>query len=90
MMHLMQSHQMRTTLDLDDDVLLAAKELARRQRLTAGQVISRLARTALLQLAAQPLAVAEPPATYGFRPLPATGRLVTDAMVNQLRDDEGI
>jgi hypothetical protein len=40
-------HTMRTTLDLDDDVLQAAKELAACQRKTAGQVLSELARKAL-------------------------------------------
>jgi len=38
---------MRTTLDIDDDVLEAAKELGRRQRKTMGQVLSALARRAL-------------------------------------------
>ena len=31
---------MRTTLDLDDDVLASAKEIARRENKTAGQVLS--------------------------------------------------
>ncbi|MFM2400381.1 MAG: hypothetical protein RL341_2538, partial [Pseudomonadota bacterium] len=35
---------MRTTLDLDPDVLMAAKELARRNHKTAGQVVSELMR----------------------------------------------
>jgi hypothetical protein len=38
---------MRTTLDIDDDVLSAAKELAAAQKSTAGQVLSDLARKAL-------------------------------------------
>ena len=38
---------MRTTLDIEDDILAAAKELARAQDSTAGQVISDLARQAL-------------------------------------------
>jgi hypothetical protein len=38
---------MRTTLDIDDDVLNAVKELAAARRTTAGQVISELARQAL-------------------------------------------
>jgi len=38
---------MRTTLDLDDDVLQAAKELAASRGLTAGQVVSALARKGL-------------------------------------------
>ena len=43
---------MRTTLDLDDDILQAAKELAQSRGLTAGRVISDLVRQALRQPAA--------------------------------------
>ncbi len=38
---------MRTTLDIDDDVLQAVKELADNRRTTAGKVLSDLARQAL-------------------------------------------
>ena len=38
---------MRTTLDIDDDVLALAKDLANAQRQSLGHVISDLARTAL-------------------------------------------
>ena len=38
---------MRTTLDIDDDVLQAARELAENRRKTVGQVITDLARQAL-------------------------------------------
>ena len=38
-----KEEDMRTTLDISDDVLLAAKELARRGKKAAGQVISELA-----------------------------------------------
>jgi hypothetical protein len=38
---------MRTTLDIDDDVLQAAKEIAASRASTAGKVLSELARTAL-------------------------------------------
>ncbi len=47
---------MRTTLDIDDDVLQAAKELATARRKTAGQVLSELARKGL-----------EPKRTYRVR-----------------------
>ena len=40
---------MRTTLKIDDDVLGAAKEIGRRERKTAGAIISDLARRALMQ-----------------------------------------
>ncbi len=78
---------MRTTLDIEDDVLSAAKDMARRENLTAGQVISRLARLALTaRLDQQPSA----PTVGGFRPLAANGVLVTNAQVNALREAEGV
>ncbi len=44
----MRYHQiMRTTLDLDEDVLYVAKQLALQRGKTAGQVISELVRQAL-------------------------------------------
>ena len=39
---------MRTTLELDEDVVLASKELARRRGVTFGQVVSELARASLI------------------------------------------
>ncbi len=47
---------MRTTLDIDDDILQAAKELARAEKKTAGQVLSELARRGLTQSACKPRA----------------------------------
>jgi hypothetical protein len=38
---------MRTTLDIDDDVRQAAKELAAARKMTTGQVLSELARKTL-------------------------------------------
>lgn len=38
---------MRTALDIDDDVLAAAKELARTQRTSAGRIVSQLLRQPL-------------------------------------------
>ena len=45
---------MRTTLSIDDDVLMAAKHMAEAQRRTLGEVISDLARQALTPKAAAP------------------------------------
>jgi hypothetical protein len=84
---------MRTTLDLSDDVLMAAKELAKRQNRTAGQVISELARIGLRGPAnANPHdnGLAEPPSFYGFVPIPSNGKIVTNEYINQLRDELGI
>ena len=41
------AENMRTTLDLDEDVLQAAKELAEFRGVTAGKVVSDLSRKAL-------------------------------------------
>jgi hypothetical protein len=82
---------MRTTLDIDDDVLAAAKERARRERKTTGRVVSELLRRAMTQGdAATPGAVAEPAAHYGFRPFASRGVVVSDELVERLRDEEGI
>ena len=59
---------MRTTLDIDDDVLQAAKDLARRQQITAEVTVN----------------------AAGFRPLPSRGVLVSNELVNALRDREGV
>jgi hypothetical protein len=77
---------MRTTLDIDDDVLRAARELARREKKTAGRVISELARKAL---AAPPAAAAkEARALYGLRPFPRRGGIVTNDVIDRLREDD--
>ena len=77
---------MRTTLDIDDDVLHAAKERARREQKTAGQVVSELLRQALT--ARQPSAVREPKAVYGLKPFASRGGIVTNALIDQLRSDD--
>lgn len=78
---------MRTTLDIDDDVLQAAKELARREKKTAGQVISALARSALTAPRGTQ-AVREPRPVYGFRPFPPRGGIVTNELIDSLREDD--
>ena len=78
---------MRTTLDIDSDVLLAAKELAQKNGVTLGVTISQLARQTLVRPASLH-SVSEPSAVYGFQPFPATGALITSEQVNRLRDDE--
>lgn len=79
---------MRTTLDIDDDVLRAAKELARRQRKTAGAMISELARRGLRGAPAAKVA-REPEEILGFRPFRSRGGVVTNEIVDALREEEG-
>lgn len=81
---------MRTTLEIEDDVLSAAKELARREGTTAGRVISDLVRRALTLAPLPTGGVREPAAIYGFRPLPPRGGVVTNEQIDKLRDDEGV
>ncbi|MBX9612206.1 MAG: CopG family transcriptional regulator [Burkholderiales bacterium] len=81
---------MRTTLDIEDDVLAAAKDMARREHLTAGQVISRLARRALTARIDSPPSAPSAPTVGGFRPLPARGVMATNDQVNALREREGL
>jgi hypothetical protein len=74
---------MRTTLDIDDDVLNAAKELAAARRTTAGRVISELARKALRPTGSSRVRNGVPllPRRPGTAPRP------TMHLVNSLRDD---
>jgi hypothetical protein len=84
---------MRTTLDIDDDILQAAKEIARTERKTAGQVISELARKGLTQgSAATPGFAEEAAAPYvlkgGWYVLAnREGVVVTKEMVDRLIEE---
>jgi hypothetical protein len=79
---------MRTTLDIEDDVLQAAKELAQREGSTAGQVISTLARRGLT-VPVQPSAKIS--TTRGGVPvLPSRGEVVTLEHTQKLMDEEGL
>lgn len=76
---------MRTTLDIDEDVLRAVKEIARRQRRTAGAVISELTRKALTTAATPGRARRS---AHGFRPFPPRGGLVSNDQVDRLREED--
>ena len=78
---------MRTTLDIATDVLRAAKERARREKKTTGEVISELARRALTAPEEAPAARA-PKALHGFRPFPKRGGIVTNDLIDSLREDD--
>ena len=80
---------MRTTLNIDTDVLMAAKELARRERKTTGECVSELVREALHHRSAKHSDRAERD-VFGFRAVPAGRAVVSNALVDQLREDLGI
>ncbi|MGE5361651.1 MAG: hypothetical protein ACM3NQ_21760 [Bacteroidales bacterium] len=74
---------MRTTLDIDDDVLQAAKEIAETRRSTAGKVLSDLARAGLRPRHAGRVRNGVPllPCRGASAPRP------TMKLVNELRDE---
>lgn len=79
---------MRTTLNIDDDVLEAVKSQARIDGRSVGKVLSDLVRDSLRY------PPAPEPGDYvvhrGFVSLPSRGGLVTDEMVGKIREMEGI
>lgn len=74
---------MRTTLDIDEDVLQAVKELAASRKMTAGQAISELARKALAP--ARSARVRNGVPVMPRRPNGSTR--LTMRFVNELRDE---
>ncbi len=76
---------MRTTLDLGDDVLITAKDIARREHRTAGEVITELARVGLQQTT-KVRDVDPELAALGFEPIAPNGARTTIEQVNQLRE----
>lgn len=73
---------MRTTVDIEDDVLLAAKEIARQKGISLGRVLSELVRQSLTQT----------PKTSKRRGIPQfpvqhDAGVVTKDLVNRLRDE---
>lgn len=75
----------RTTLQIDQDVLDAAKEIAQRTRSTAGQVLSDLARKALTDPNPSPDPL--PIILNGFEILPAGDRIVSPDLVERLLEE---
>ena len=73
---------MRTTLDLEEDVLLAAKELAKQRGSTVGRVLSDLVRQALTRQT--PVSIKHGLPLFPVQP---DAGVVTLEMVNHLRDE---
>lgn len=75
---------MRTTLDIEDDVLLAAKELATKERTSIGATISRLARKGLVGRLAARIEIRNGVPVFPGRP----GEVVTVEHVQRLLDED--
>lgn len=78
---------MRTTIRIDDDILFAVKERARREKRSAGQVVSDLVRQALTGQSRQ-LDDHSGTGHHGFQPLPHRGAAISNALIDRLREDE--
>jgi hypothetical protein len=74
---------MRTTVDLDEDVLLAAREVAGRRGVSIGRVISDLVRQALSQREAATTRNGVP-----LIPIQPGAGITTLELVNTLRDEQ--
>ena len=83
---------MRTTLDLEPDVLLQARQIAQMQRTSIGKTVSRLLRERFQS----PLQPEEAPDANGFiyrngfAVLPSRGETISAEHVQRLMDEEGV
>lgn len=75
---------MRTTLDISQDVLLAAREMAARKNVSMGEIISDLARKSLRNAKGQ----TSMGMRNGFPILPPTGQVITSELIKSLLDAE--
>ena len=79
---------MRTTLNLADDALLVAKQIAAREHLSIGEAVSQLVRAGAK---AGPLTKGRAPPLRGrFALLPQRDEVITPEHVRELMDREGI
>lgn len=79
---------MRTTLDIEDDILQAAKEWAQRKGGTAGRVISEWARRGLALPAER--RKNRSGMRRGVPVLPSRGEVITLERVQKIREEEGV
>ena len=78
---------MRTTLAIDDDVFAHARALARRERISIGEALSRLARQGIQAKQTRPASMARPKSRYAL--LPAGSEVITSEHVRRLMEQDG-
>jgi len=82
---------MRTTLNIDDEVLRAAREIARQRNLPTGVVVSGLLRQALTGQTPMARDNRDAPGSVGgFRPFTGRDTPVDNDLIDHLRDEEGV
>ena len=77
---------MCTTLSIDDDLLLAVKEIARSEAKSAGAVVSDLLRQSLILDMRDSL---DGESVFGFRPFLRRGGVVTNELIDRLCEQVG-
>ena len=85
---------MRTTLNIDDDLLFAVRELARRDSKSIDRMVSDLLRQALARDESHGTGRMEALAPFGmdecgFRPFPPRGGNVTNELIDCIREESG-
>ena len=75
---------MRTTLEIDDDVIVFARSQAQRENITIGEMISRLAREGIHSQSTLRLQSAAPKSKFAL--LPARDEIITTQHVCALMD----
>jgi len=85
---------MRTTVNIEDDVLIASKDIARREKKSLGDVLSELVRRALQSPAAASNKRSELDRRLiqlGLVPYYAPkGKAVTNEQINRLKEEHGL
>jgi hypothetical protein len=81
---------MRTTLNLAEDAAIAARNVARRERISLGEAVSDLIRRGAAASGAAPQASTRTPLRGRFALLPARDETITPQHVRDLMEREGI
>jgi hypothetical protein len=78
----------RTTLAIDDDVIAYVRAHARRERISIGEALSRLARQGIQASQLPPPSTVRPKSRFAL--LPARAEVITSEHVRRLMEQEGI
>ena len=81
---------MRTTVNIAEDALLAARHLAQRERMPLGDAISELVRRGATAGGRHPAARQQAPLRGRLALLPARDEVITPQHVRELMEREGI
>jgi hypothetical protein len=81
---------MRTTINIADDALIAARHLAQRERMPLGDAISELVRRGATSGSRRPSTQHGEPLRGRFALLPARDEVITPQHVRELMEREGI